>query len=279
MPFPKFSLFVAQDASFQSEEAKSDILLTLLQAINRYTSTNQVDEFLKLLHGPLSQSSGNLSDRDVHRLHVMAASRRAELNERSRAMTLLQTCFPKRDKSQQSRNQAAEGKREPQRWARKRRLGGLSAMPPSAAVCGFTEGERATLYIVAADVRQTGACRCTVAEIADRAGVGSTTARNAIRKARLRGLLKVSHRPQGRCKWLSNIITIVCLTWLGWLKRFRPNLGLRAKFKGVKKATTIDTNGRSKGNRAPNLEATLLMRRQIAFEGSVVSNRGGNCPV
>lgn len=127
--------------------------------------------------------------------------------------------------------------------------GRVSLLPPTDDYEGITEGERATLYIIAADVRELGACRCTVAEIADRAGVGQTTARNAIRKARDRGLLSVQHRPQWRNKWLSNVITIVCKTWLSWLKRFRPNLGF--KFKGVRKPASTDTYGFKTKNGQP----------------------------
>lgn len=104
------------------------------------------------------------------------------------------TYFPVRLKSEKSRTQAASGKRNPERWARKRRLGDMAALPPHLRDC-FTEGERSILYIVAADIRQYGSCRCTNKEIGDRAGVGLTTTRNALRKARLHGLLDIGCNP------------------------------------------------------------------------------------
>lgn len=256
-----------------------DTFLVLLQSINRYTTVAQLDNFLKLLHGPLSHSSEELTDRDVHRLHVFASSRRSELTAPRPWTKMYRSGFPERPKSIYNRKEAATGSREPQRWARKQRLGGLSALPPAPSTSGFTEGERATLYIVAADVREGGSCRCTVAEIADRAGVGATTVRNAIRKARLKGLISVTHRPQGRSKWLSNVITIICSLWLNWLKRFRPNLGIRAIFKGVKKALTIDTHGNKKERFATKPDCTAFRRRQFAFERSGVLSHEDSYPV
>lgn len=223
--------------------ASVDNIVDLLRAISRFTRQEQIDDFVKLLWGRLSADAGGpLDDDQTQILARMAAERRAALLEaREKRQPPAQSYFPVRPKSDQSRQQAASGKRDPERWARKQRLGGLAALPPSDDYEGFTEGERAALYIVAADVRELGACRCTVAEIADRAGVGQTTVRNAVRKARDRGILKVEHRPQWRNKWLCNVITIICRTWLGWLKRFRPNLGF--SFKGVKKPASTDTYG------------------------------------
>lgn len=225
--------------------ASVDNIVDLLRAVSRFTRVAQIDDFVRLLYGRLSVGAGGqLHDDQTEILAQMAQDRRAELNEaREKRLPAASSYFPARPKSDQSRQQAARGKRDSDRWARKQRLGGLAALPPADDYAGFTEGERAVLYIVAADVRELGACRCTVAEIADRAGVGQTTARNAIRKARARGLLKVEHRPQWRNKWLSNVITIVCRTWQQWLARFRPNLGLRG-FKGVKKAPSTDTPGK-----------------------------------
>lgn len=220
-----------------------DNVVDLLGAIARFTNRAQIDDFVRLLWSRLYHGAGGmLEDRETQLLHQMALQRLDDLQEaREKRLPPTRSWFPQRPKSDQSREQAASGKRDPERWARKQRLGGLAALPPAEDYEGFTEGERAALYIVAADVRELGTCRCTVAEIADRAGVGQTTARNAIRKARERGLLKVAHRPQWRNKWLSNIITIVCKTWLSWLQRFRPNLGFR--FKGVKKPASTDTYG------------------------------------
>ncbi|KQR27230.1 hypothetical protein ASF91_19630 [Rhizobium sp. Leaf155] len=220
-----------------------DQIADLLKAIAGYTSRAQIDNFMRLLYGRLHHAAGGMLTDDQAELLQKMAQRHVEQLDEARAKRLPPTksWFPIRAKSNKSREEAATGHRDPSRWARKQRLGGLAALPPTEEYQGITEGERAVLYIIAADVRETGSCQCTVAEIADRAGVGKTTAKNAIRKARDRGMLKVTHRPQWRSKWLSNVITIVCKTWLGWLKKFRPNLGF--KFKGVRKPASTDTYG------------------------------------
>ncbi|WP_156668689.1 helix-turn-helix transcriptional regulator [Rhizobium aegyptiacum] len=236
-----------------------DVLATIASAIVElwrarlasFTATAQIDQFKsKTLFARLWQEAGGpLDASQIEDLQAMADKRAAELLEaRLKRQPPTQSYFPIRPKSDQSRQQAASGRRDPERWARKQRLGGLAALPPTDLHAGFTEGERAVLYIIAADMRETGGCKCTVAEIAARAGIGQTTVRNAIRKARDREILKVEHRPQWRNKWLANVITIICKTWLGWLKRFRPNLG--SGFKGVKKPASTDTYGsNNKGGR------------------------------
>lgn len=231
-----------------------DNVVDLLGAIARFTSRAQIDDFVKLLWSRLYHGAGGmLEDREAQLLQEMALRRLDDLQEaREKRLPPARSWFPNRPKSDQSREQAASGARDPERWARKQRLGGLASLPPTEDYEGITEGERAALYIIAADVRELGACRCTVAEIADRAGVGQTTVRNAIRKARERGLLRVQHRPQWRNKWLSNVITIVCKTWLNWLKRFRPNLGF--KFKGVRKPASTDTYGSKTKNGQPSYQ-------------------------
>jgi len=188
-------------------------------------------------------------------IYETVLERRAELlKAREEKAPPPQSYFPVRPKSQKSRTQAASGKRNPDRWARKRRLGDMAALPPHLRD-QFTEGERSVLYIVAADIRQHGSCRCTNKEIGDRAGVGLTTTRNALRKARRHGLLDIQHREQWRGKNLANIITMACKRWLAWLSRFRPKLGFNYQSKGVKKPMTSETfskNTENKKSRQPS---------------------------
>lgn len=161
--------------------------------------------------------------------------------------------FPARPKSELTRSQAAAGKRDMERWGRKRRLGSREAMP--ASLCDlFTEGERAVLYIIAADQRERGQCNCSHQEIADRAGVGKTTTSNALRKASQHGLIGVQYRPQWRGKNLPNIVRVICQSWLSWQVRFRPKLGFNYSLKGVKLAKPLETFSKireSKRNEQP----------------------------
>jgi len=221
----------------------------MLQQLVSLTKVDQVRYFDRMVHH--GRDAGNISDNEAKRLIIGANARLAELMmAREQRNPPIRSYFPIRPKSQQTRQQAASGNRDPKRWERKRRLGGLAAVPPTEDYEGFTEGQRAVLYIIAADMREKGSCRCTHAEIADRAGVGQTTVRNTIREADRRGKIKVKQRPQWRNKWLSNVITIVCRSWMNWLKRFRPNLGLRSK--GVKKPTSTDTHGQERINGQPS---------------------------
>ncbi|MEL4073135.1 hypothetical protein WKW50_23660 [Ochrobactrum sp. GPK 3] len=100
------------------------------------------------------------------------------------------------------------------------------------------------LYIVAADIRQHESCCCTNKEIGDRAGVGLTTTRNALRKAREHGLLDIQQREQWRGKNLANVIRMTCKRWLRWLSKFRPKLGFNFHSKGVRKATSSETSSK-----------------------------------
>jgi hypothetical protein len=91
-------------------------------------------------------------------------------------------------------------------------------MPPSLA-CKFTVGELAALRIVTDEVREKGHCDRTLGEIAARAGIGRTTAQNALRAAAAMGLITVQERRREGQKNLPNIIRIVSREWQLWIKR------------------------------------------------------------
>jgi hypothetical protein len=67
------------------------------------------------------------------------------------------------------------GEERTKRRHRKRILGGSSALPDTMRHF-YTEGERAVLCIVAGEMKHHGICDLPIDEIADRAGVGRTTA-------------------------------------------------------------------------------------------------------
>src|SRR5829696_9681945 len=80
--------------------------------------------------------------------------------------------------------------RSPASLERRRRWASAGALPPALA-SRFTLAEQAVLAVVAAEHQKHGACTLTVGHIAALAGVSETTARNAFREARARGLLHV----------------------------------------------------------------------------------------
>ncbi len=104
------------------------------------------------------------------------------------------------------------------RWQRKNRLG-MSSPLPFYLERDFTIGQLAVVRIVADDVFSKGRCTCTMLELADRAGVSLSWAKQAIRIAKTLGLLAIEERPQWRAKHKSNIITIISEDWLTWIKR------------------------------------------------------------
>src|SRR5215217_6915532 len=80
-------------------------------------------------------------------------------------------------------------------------------------------GEPAVLRIVGDEVRQHGHCDRCVDEIAARAGVCRSLAKNAIRTAARLGLVTVEERRREGWRNLSNVIRIVSREWLAWLAK------------------------------------------------------------
>jgi hypothetical protein len=124
--------------------------------------------------------------------------------------------------------------------ARRRHLAASGPLPPSLA-CRFTVGELAALRIVADEVREKGHCDRTLGEIAARAGIGRTTAQNAMRLAATMGLLTVQERRREGQKNLPNVVRIVSREWLQWIKR-GGQAGARSASKsiGFKKTDPTD---------------------------------------
>ena len=118
---------------------------------------------------------------------------------------------------------------------RRRQLAFSGVMPPALAA-GYTVSGLAVLRIVADAVRSKGQCDMTVGEIASRAGVGMTTARNTVRLAAGDGLLIVQERRRHARPSLSNLITIISREWLLWITR-----GRASEQRGSKKPESTDT--------------------------------------
>ena len=139
--------------------------------------------------------------------------------------------------------------------ARRRHLAASGPMPPSLA-CRFTVGELAVLRIVGDEVRERGHCDRTVAEVAARAGVCRSTAKNAIRAAAAMGLLTVQERRREGQVNLPNVIRVVSRDWLQWLERKadRPQR-LASKPIGVRNVTPTD---KSRGFRRVEAEPGRL---------------------
>src|SRR3954454_24141939 len=107
--------------------------------------------------------------------------------------------------------------RSPAHMERRRRWAASGALPPALA-SRFTLGEQAALAVVAAEHRKHGDCRLTHQEIADVAGVGVTTVKNALRAARAIRLLGIQERRLAAFRNASNVVRITDASWLSWLR-------------------------------------------------------------
>ena len=111
-------------------------------------------------------------------------------------------------------------------WKRRRKLASKSIALPTEICDLFTEGERATLNIIANVVKENKTCDWSLDKIAAIAGVCRRTVQNAISKARDAGLVSVQLRPVRGRKNLTNVIRIVNELWQSWLKRVRSSFNL-----------------------------------------------------
>jgi len=116
----------------------------------------------------------------------------------------------------------------------------MSGVVPARIAASFTTAELAVLTVIGRQCQRTGVCVLPVAAIAALAGCSRTSVKNAMRQARLLGLILVKERRIPGRKSLTNIVTIVSKEWLGWVK-----LG-----GGVKRLTTTDNHFHSRGESA-----------------------------
>jgi hypothetical protein len=104
--------------------------------------------------------------------------------------------------------------------ARARTLGGSSHMPPQVRAA-YIECERAALFVVAREVKHHGICDLSVGQIAAEAGVCVRTVQNAVAEAMRQGHVWREERERKgyRRKNDTNVLRIMSLEWLAWLKR------------------------------------------------------------
>jgi hypothetical protein len=122
------------------------------------TTVRQIEHYQTLLWQGVAE--GQLDEAAATELAEAANTKRTVLLEaRESRLPPARSYFPTRLLSGQSRSQAAIGPRCSSRWARKRRLGDMAALPPHMRD-SFTEGERAVLYIVTADCRHHNRTQC-----------------------------------------------------------------------------------------------------------------------
>jgi hypothetical protein len=230
--------------------------LDLLTAISGAHSLSALDGFCRAVWR--DWGAGRLTDDQAQSLAETIEARRREVRGRNTVAARVPQVaayaraagrashFPPKRKAPGSPNRRAS-------LERRRTLAASGPMPPQLAA-QFTTGELAALRIVADAVRDRGACLLTLGEIAARAGVCVTTARNALRQAGREGLLTIEERRRDKRPNLPNVVRIVSREWKSWIERGGNSKSKTSapKGEGCKKAGATDkTSFRSSyGDRA-----------------------------
>ena len=100
----------------------------------------------------------------------------------------------------------------------RRRAWTASGWMPPAMAAGFTQAENAALAVIIREIATTGRCGLPMGAVAARAGVCITSARNAVREARRRGILHVEERRLTYDRNLPNLITITSRELALWVR-------------------------------------------------------------
>ena len=147
--------------------------------------------------------------------------------------------------------------RSPASMERRRSWAAAGRLPPALA-SRFTLAEQAVLAVVAVEVVKRGSCRLAIDHIAALAGVGRSTVKRALREAHGRGLIRVEERRLTAWRNDTNVITILSLEWLAWL-RLRPR-------GGVQFGTGTHTSLSSEPSRRPNRDGLPKGRVRLRAE-------------
>src|SRR5277367_2977577 len=120
----------------------------------------------------------------------------------------------------------AKRPRSPDRQAsiERRRRQAMSGVVPAKIAAAFTMGELAALTVIARQCQRGWVCALHIDALAALAGVCRTVVKNALRQARLAGLITVKERRIPGRKSLTNVVAIVSREWTAWL---RLTIGVR----------------------------------------------------
>jgi hypothetical protein len=110
----------------------------------------------------------------------------------------------------------------PERIQHRRRVAYCGALPGHIAA-KFTIGQIAALSIIVAQVKSTGRCELYVRQIAAMAGCCGRVVQTAIIEAQRIGLISIERRPRAGRSNLSNVIKIIDVSLVAWIKRGNSN--------------------------------------------------------
>ena len=128
---------------------------------------------------------------------------------------------------------------------RRRSWAAGSWMPPALAA-GFTTAENAALAVIIREIAATGACGLPAAAIAGKAGVSTSSVRNAVREARRRGILHVVERRISYNRSEPNIITIASRELALWVRTRSRAERVGGGVRNVKPTTNLYINSYAK---------------------------------
>jgi hypothetical protein len=176
-------------------------------------NTHAVDEIARLTWR--AHAEGQLQDIEAEAISASLQARRRAFAER-RAYPAAKPTVPAAGHMRPSRRPP----RSPDRQAslERRRRQAMSGVVPARLAAAFTTAELAALTVIARQCQRTGVCVLHIDAIAALAGCCRTVVKNAMRQARLLGLVLVKERRLPGLPSLTNVVRIVSKDWIGWLK-------------------------------------------------------------
>jgi hypothetical protein len=197
-------------------------------------NTHAVDEIARLTWR--AHAEGQLQDAEAEAISASLQARRKAFAERR--------AYPTSEPSRPVLGLRRPTPRPPDRQASlaRRRRQAMSGVVPTKIAASFTMAELAVLTVIARQCQRTGVCVLHIDQIAALAGCCRTVVKNALRQARLLGLLLVKERRIPGLPSLTNVVRIISKDWIGWLK-----LGGGV---GVKRVTTTDSHLHSRSETA-----------------------------
>jgi hypothetical protein len=118
----------------------------------------------------------------------------------------------------------------------------MSGVVPAKIAAGFTQGENAVLTVIGRQCQRHGVCALHIDALAALAGCCRSTVKNALRQARLLGLIMVRERRIPGRRSLTNLVTVISPEWKGWLRLGKI---------GVKNLPSSEDSNKQEGKSAP----------------------------
>jgi len=182
-----------------------------LRAASCAKNTHAVDQLARLTWR--AHAEGQLADAEAEAISEALQGRRTAFSTRRRTASALRPALglPRA---------ARRHPRSPDRQAslERRRRQAMSGVVPAKIAAAFTMAELAVLTVIGRMCQRSGACVLPIDAIAALAGCSRTSVKNAMRQAKLLGLILVKERRIPGRKSLTNVVHIVSKEWIGWLK-------------------------------------------------------------